>query len=279
MFSSPPPRAAWRRKLQILFFEPDTRRGRLFDQTLIAAILLSVLTVTLESVPRIRQQHAGLLHAVDWGLTILFTIEYLLRLICSPKPLHYARSFFGIIDLLAILPQYVALFAPQSRFLSSVRVLRLLSMFRVFKLTRYLGVAQSLRDALRASQRKITVFLVVALILVMVLGSLMYVIEGEENGFTSIPVSIYWAIVTLTTVGFGDITPKTPLGQTLASMVMILGYGMIAVPTGIVSTEIAKRDAADRPGSTCRACGRNEPDGDARYCKYCGRALSADRRP
>ncbi|MBV8049175.1 MAG: ion transporter [Paludibacterium sp.] len=264
---------ALRRTLRTLLFAPDTWRGRLFDQVLIAAILLAVLTVTLESVPSIRAEHAPLLHAVDWGLTLLFTVEYLLRLFCARKPLHYARSFFGIIDLLAILPQYIALFLPQSRFLSVVRILRLLSMFRVFKLTRYLGVAQSLRDALRASQRKITVFLVAALVMVMVLGTLMYVIEGEENGFTSIPVSIYWAIVTLTTVGYGDIAPQTPLGQALASLVMIIGYGMIAVPTGIVSSEIARRDGVQAIEAVCRPCALGEHDRDARYCKYCGRPL------
>ncbi|BEV70580.1 MULTISPECIES: ion transporter [unclassified Paludibacterium] len=271
MTTSDMPGAPWRQKLYTLFFEPDSWRGRLFDQVLIIAILLSALTVTLESVQSIRRQYAGLLHGLDWGLTILFTIEYLLRLLCAPRPARYARSFFGIVDLLAILPQYIALFVPESRFLSSVRILRLLRMFRVFKLTRYLGVAQQLRDALQASRRKITVFLVVVMMMVMVLGSLMYVIEGEENGFTSIPVSIYWAIVTLTTVGFGDITPKTPLGQSLASLVMILGYGIIAVPTGIVSVEIGKA----RPSALrCPDCGLDRHDQDARHCKRCGHKLA-----
>ena len=220
MLWSLPNSSHWRRTLYIIIFEADTLRGKLFDLVLIGAILLSSLVVTLESVPSIRQTCAPVLHIIDWGLTLLFTLEYLLRLLCTPKPLNYARSFFGVIDLLAILPQFLALLLPQSRFLTAIRILRLLRIFRVLKLTRYLSVSSTLLDALRTSRRKITVFLLVVLMLSIVLGTLMYVIEGEENGFTSIPVSIYWAIVTLTTVGFGDITPKTPLGQGLASIVM-----------------------------------------------------------
>jgi voltage-gated potassium channel len=266
----------WRRTLYIIIFEADTRHGKQFDLALIIAIVLSALIVTLESVPEIREQHAPLLHMLDWGFTILFTIEYGLRLACTPRPLNYARSFFGLIDLLAILPQFLALLLPQSRFLTAIRILRLLRFFRIFKLTRYLSVSQMLIDALRASRRKITVFLLVVLMLAVVLGAMMYVIEGEENGFTSIPVSIYWAIVTLTTVGFGDITPKTPLGQGLASIVMIMGYGIIAVPTGMVSSEIimGQRASNNRPSTRrCPQCCSEGHDWDAAYCKYCSDAL------
>jgi voltage-gated potassium channel len=252
---------------------------RLFDKILIVAILLSVLTVTLESVQSIRTHYEQPLQALDWGLTLLFSAEYLLRLVCAPRPLRYARSFYGVVDLMAILPQYLALFFPQSRFLTSVRLLRLLRMFRVFKLTRYTTAAHSLVIALRASQRKITVFLLAVLLLAVVLGTLMYVIEGEANGFTSIPVGIYWAIVTLTTVGFGDITPKTPLGQGLASLVMIMGYGIIAVPTGIVSAELVRAGStpAATPSLRCPGCDSDLHDADARFCKHCGSPLPLPR--
>ena len=278
MQATQPPVAPWRQKLQTLFFEPDTFRGRVFDKALIATIVLSTTVIILESVPGIRRQHGNVLGCIDWLVTILFSLEYILRLICAPKPLRYARSFFGIIDLLAILPQYLALFLPQSHYLTSLRILRLLGMFRIFKLTRYLSAAKILTDALHASRRKITVFLLGVILLVLILGSLMYVIEGEANGFTSIPVSIYWAIVTLTTVGYGDITPQTPLGQVVASMVMIMGYGMIAVPTGIVSAEIAYAGRPENNSGQCPACQESGDTEDARFCKHCGQALPEDRK-
>ena len=278
--------SAWRRQLYHTFFDSDSPRVRMFDKILIVAILLSVLTVTLESVQDIRRHHEQALHTLDWGLTLLFSVEYLLRLLSAPRPLRYARSFYGLVDLMAILPQYLALIFPQSRFLTSIRLLRLLRMFRVFKLTRYATVAHSLTLALRASRRKITVFLLVVMMLAVVLGSLMYVIEGEANGFTSIPVGIYWAIVTLTTVGFGDITPKTPLGQALASVVMVMGYGIIAVPTGIVSAEIVRTGATPLPAHPrqCPSCFCSSHDDDAHYCKQCGGPLpspvpATDREP
>jgi voltage-gated potassium channel len=272
--------ARWRRALYVIIFEADTARGQRFDSLLIAAILVSSLTITLESVPGIRARYALILHALDWSITLLFTIEYLMRLACVPKPLKYARSFFGIIDLLAILPQFMGLFMPQSRFLAAVRILRLLRMFRIFKLPRYLSVAEELSHALHASRRKIIVFVLVVLVLAVVLGTLMYVIEGEENGFTSIPISIYWAIVTLTTVGFGDITPKTPLGQALASLVMILGYGIIAVPTGIVSAEIVRNSDQRQRSATrlCPHCFSEGHDWDALFCKFCSEALPPPAR-
>lgn len=272
------PLSGWRRTLYIIIFEADTRPGRLFDLALIATILLSLVTVALESVASIRQSWGAQLKVLDWLFTILFTVEYLLRLICIHKPLRYARSFFGMVDLLSILPLYLGLFIPESRFLADIRILRLLRMFRILKLTRYMGEAHELKRAMLASRRKILVFLVTVVVLVIILGTLMYVIEGEANGFTSIPIGIYWAIVTLTTVGFGDITPKTPLGQALASMVMITGYGIIAVPTGIVTAEIARHTtktlAADQSATRlCPHCFTEGHDRDARFCKHCGGAL------
>ncbi|PXX44657.1 ion transporter [Aquitalea magnusonii] len=277
------PLSGWRRKLYIIIFEADTRSGRLFDLALIVSIILSLLTVILESVASIRQQWGPQLKILDWLFTILFTLEYLLRLACVHKPLRYARSFFGVVDLLSILPLYLGLFIPESRFLADIRVLRLLRMFRILKLTRYMGEARELKRAMLASRRKIIVFLGTVVLLVIILGTLMYVIEGEANGFTSIPVGIYWAIVTLTTVGFGDITPKTPLGQALASLVMITGYGIIAVPTGIVTAEIARGASAtptDKQSATrlCPHCFSEGHDWDARFCKHCGGTLPRPAR-
>ncbi|QEL56277.1 ion transporter [Chromobacterium paludis] len=272
------PLSGWRRKLYIVIYEADTRAGRIFDMALIAAILASVACVMLESVSSIKQRYGTLLTILDWTFTLLFTIEYALRLICVHKPMRYVKSFFGVIDLLSILPLYLGLFIPESRFLADIRILRLLRMFRILKLSRHLGEAAQLRRALLASRRKITVFLVTVILLVIVLGTLMYVIEGPEDGFTSIPVSIYWAIVTLTTVGFGDITPKTPLGQAVASLVMITGYGIIAVPTGIVSAEIARSAPDPTPDNRsatrlCPHCFSEGHDWDARFCKHCGGQL------
>ncbi|GGY05171.1 ion transporter [Paludibacterium paludis] len=266
----------WRKRLYIVIFEADTPAGRRFDQILLIAILLSLLTVMLESVASIRASHGRLLFALDWLFTGLFTAEYVLRLMCVPRPARYARSLFGLIDLLSILPLYIGLVVPEGRFLTDIRVLRLLRVFRVLNLPRYLDEASELKSAMLASRRKISVFLLGVLLLVILLGTLMYVVEGEEHGFTSIPVSIYWAIVTLTTVGFGDITPKTPLGQMLASVVMILGYGIIAVPTGIVTAEIAR--SSPRPGNQsatrlCPHCFSEGHDLDARYCKHCSGEL------
>ncbi len=271
------PLQGWRRKLYIIIFEADTRTGRLFDLAVIVTIILSLLTVTLESVASIRARWGVELKALDWLFTVFFTIEYTLRLLCVHKPLRYARSFFGVVDLLAILPLYLALFVPESRFLADIRVLRLLRIFRILKMTRYMGEARELRRAMLASRRKITVFLASVMMLVIILGTLMYVIEGDEHGFTSIPTSIYWAIVTLTTVGFGDITPKTPLGQALASVVMITGYAIIAVPTGIVTAEIARNSLKhpDHESGTrlCPHCFTEGHDWDALYCKHCGGKL------
>ncbi|WP_319506149.1 ion transporter [uncultured Methanolobus sp.] len=267
----------WRSRLYDIIFEADTPAGKYFDILLIISILLSVLAVMLDSVRSFRIEHGELLYNIEWFFTILFTIEYSLRLICVKSKLRYSTSLFGIVDLLAIVPTYLSLFLPGSQFLLVIRILRVLRIFRILKLVKYLNEAELLIDALKASSRKITVFLFTVLTLVVILGSLMYLIEGEENGFTSIPISIFWAIVTLTTVGFGDIVPQTSLGRALASVVMIMGYSIIAVPTGIVTAEmsLASMDARDkqRPRIICDNCGNENNEVDARFCKHCGTKL------
>jgi voltage-gated potassium channel len=268
-----PPAGGWRGGLHEVIFEAETPAGRAFDVALIGLIILSVLAVMLESIGAVRERYGAELYAAEWAFTLIFTVEYVLRLFSVRRPLRYAASFFGFVDLLAIVPTYLSLLVPGSHYLLVVRILRLLRVFRVLKLAEYLTEADVLTRALRASRRKISVFLLTVLTLVVVIGALLYVIEGEENGFTSIPASIYWAVVTLTTVGYGDISPKTPLGQTVAALVMIIGYGIIAVPTGIVTVEIAQ--AARRVVSTqaCPECGAEGHDADAVYCKYCAAKL------
>ena len=263
----------WRVRLHEIIFEADTPAGKTFDLVLIVSIVLSVGAVLLESVDRIDQSHGELLRTIEWFFTILFTVEYILRLMCVTRPFAYARSFFGVVDLLAILPTYLSLMVPGSHYLLVIRTLRVLRVFRVLKLAQYLREAQILMQALSASRRKIAVFLFVVCTLVIVIGALMYVIEGEEHGFTSIPRSIYWAVVTLTTVGYGDIAPQTGIGQTLAAFVMILGYGIIAVPTGIVTVELSQASAHPVSTQACPACSREGHDPDARFCKYCGTRL------
>jgi voltage-gated potassium channel len=263
-----------RARLHEIIFEADTRAGRLFDFALIWLILLSVATVILESVRYVREQYGELLYALEWLFTVLFTVEYVLRLLSVRRPLRYATSFFGVVDLLAIIPTYLSIFVPGSHYLLVIRILRLLRIFRLLKLAEYITEADTLRRALRASQRKISVFLSVVILLVIIIGALMYVVEGEEHGFTSIPVSIYWAIVTLTTVGYGDLSPRTPFGQMVASLVMIIGYGIIAVPTGIVSVELAHASRQQNvTRQSCPACSAEGHDPDALYCKYCGANL------
>src|SRR5687768_4538477 len=268
-----PPSGGWRGRLHEIIFEADTRAGRAFDVTLIGLILLSVLAVMLESIGGVRARYGEALYAAEWAFTLLFTVEYVLRLASVRQPLRYATSFFGVVDLLAIIPTYLSLLVAGSHYLLVVRILRLLRIFRVLKLAEHLTEADVLMRALRASRRKISVFLLTVVTMVVVIGTLLYVIEGEEHGFTSIPVGIYWAVVTLTTVGYGDISPKTPVGQTLAAVVMIIGYGIIAVPTGIVTVEIAQ--AVRKPVSTqaCPDCSSQGHDVDAAYCKYCGAQL------
>lgn len=262
-------RPRWRLRLHEVVFESDTVAGRAFDVALLIAILTSVAAVVLESVAEVRREYGAVLRAVEWALTIVFTIEYGLRLTAVERPWRYATSFFGIVDLLSIVPTYLALVVPETQSFMVIRAIRLLRVFRILKAAQFLSEAQLLTTALRASRRKITVFIGGIVTVVLIVGALMYVIEGEEHGFTSIPTSMYWAIVTMTTVGYGDIAPRTALGQLVASMLMILGYGVIAVPTGIVSVELAN---AARPVSrqACPACGAEGHDVDASHCKYCG---------
>jgi voltage-gated potassium channel len=265
-------RAKWRDTLHTVIFEAETPAGKWFDILLILSIIASVSAVMFDSVSSISRQHGTLLSALEWFFTIGFTIEYLLRLICVGRPFLYATSFFGIVDLLAIIPSYISLFIPGSQYLLVVRVLRILRIFRVLKLVQYMREARLLMKALRASSRKIIVFLFTVLTLVIVLGSLMYLIEGAQNGFTSIPRSIYWAIVTLTTVGYGDISPQTNLGQMLAACIMILGYSIIVIPTGIVTVGLSQVSSGKQMRS-CKECRAEGHDGDAVFCKYCSAPL------
>ena len=268
------PAAGLRERLYVVIFEADTRAGKAFDVFLILAILASVGTVMAESVVGIRERHGPLLRLLEWVFTGLFTVEYLLRLWCARRPGRYARSFFGVIDLLAILPTYVAALLPGAQYLLVVRILRILRAFRVLKLAQHVAEADVLRRALVASRRKITVFLFAVFSSVVVLGSMMYLIEGAENGFTSIPKSVYWAVVTLTTVGYGDISPQTPVGQALASFIMVLGYGIIAVPTGIVTAELTSA-ARERDARRCAACKAGNHAPDALFCHRCAASLEA----
>jgi voltage-gated potassium channel len=263
----------WRDVLFEIIFEADTPAGKWFDIVLIISILLSVVTVMLDSVSSIRAKYGEFLYAAEWFFTLLFTVEYILRLLCVGRPIRYAASFFGIVDLLAILPTYMSLLFFGSRYLLVVRVLRVLRIFRVLKLGHHTQEAAVLRKALYASRRKILVFLFVVLTLVIIIGSLIYVIEEEENGFTSIPRSVYWAVVTLTTVGYGDISPQSPAGQFLAALVMILGYSIIAVPTGIVTAELSRAHTAEASRQACPSCSAEGHDKDAQYCKFCGARL------
>ncbi len=267
----------WRRQLFVVIFESDTPAGKAFDVGLILAILASVGVVMLESVAAWRQDHGPALRAAEWVFTLLFTAEYLLRLACVQRPARYARSFFGVVDLLAILPTYASAVIPGAQYLLVVRVLRILRVFRVLKLAHYLAEAEVLSRALHASRRKITVFLFTVFTLVVIMGSLMYLIEGEQNGFTSIPRGVYWAVVTLTTVGYGDISPQTGFGQALAALVMVMGYAIIAVPTGIVTVELSAAARARR--RTCEGCGLDAHERDARHCKRCGAKLEDAPRP
>ncbi|KPK24632.1 MAG: ion transporter [Desulfobacterales bacterium SG8_35_2] len=272
MNNGPQNRTKWRDTLYTVIFEAETPAGKWFDILLILSIIASVIAVMLDSVSSISLQYGTLLNSLEWFFTIGFTIEYLLRLTCVGRPFLYATSFFGIVDLLAIIPTYISLFIPGSQYLLVVRILRILRIFRVLKLVQYMGEARLLMKALRNSSRKIIVFLFTVMTLVIVLGSLMYLIEGAQNGFTSIPRSIYWAIVTLTTVGYGDISPQTNLGQMLAACIMILGYSIIVVPTGIVTVGLSQVSSGKQMRS-CKECSAEGHDGDAVFCKYCGAPL------
>ncbi|MCS0581625.1 ion transporter [Massilia pinisoli] len=273
------PPAGWRRRMYDVIFEADTPAGRRFDVALVVAILLSILVVVLDSVPRLHRDHADLLNAFEWGFTALFTVEYAARIACVQRPWRYATGFYGVIDLLAVLPSYFSLLMPGTELLLDIRILRLLRVFRIFKLTLYIEEYTRLGEALAASRRKILVFLSVVLMAILILGTIMYVVEGPKNGYTSIPVAMYWATVTMTTVGYGDITPHTNLGKAIASFMMLLGWGILAVPTGIVTAEMTLRHRAEHAGParserTCAACGSKGHDANARFCKDCGAAMS-----
>ena len=274
------PLSGWRLTLYTIIFEADTRAGRWFDQALLLTILASVVVVILDSMPAMRAQFGDFFDVAEWVFTALFTIEYVLRLACVQKPMVYARSFFGVIDLLSTLPTWLALFVPGLHVLIDVRVLRLLRMFRVLKLTGYVAEYTMLGQALVASKRKILVFLSFMLLIALLMATVMYVVEGPPNGFTSIPTSMYWAITTMTTVGFGDITPKTDLGRLISSVMMMLGWGVLAVPTGIVTTEMAlQRGRLPTPTTrTCQNCLTEGHSATAHYCMHCGHALPAYQR-
>ncbi len=264
-----------RKKIFTVIFGTDTPAGKAFDVALLYMIILSVLVVTMESVSSLHDMIPEVFISTEWFFTIIFTLEYLLRVYSSPNPWKYITSFFGIIDLLAILPTYFGLFFDQATFLLTIRALRLLRMFRIFKLGRYMKEAAVMAKAFRSSKRKIIVFFGAVLTLVLILGSFLYLIEGEENGFNSIPQSIYWAIVTITTVGYGDIAPATVLGKILASIVMLTGYSIIAVPTGIITVELGKAVKSEKKLAerVCKGCGHIHHDEDARHCKICGSPL------
>jgi voltage-gated potassium channel len=261
----------WRQRLHTVIFEADTAAGRAFDMALIACILASIGLVVLESVAVVSARWHRELFLAEMAFTVLFTVEYVLRLAAVRRPLAYATSVLGLIDVMAVVPGWLALSLPGAQVFLTVRVLRLLRIFRILKLTEYLSEAGVITDALRASRRKIAVFVCTVMTLVVIIGAVMYMVEGPEHGFTDIPVSMYWAVVTLTTVGYGDLAPKTGLGQLVASVVMVLGYAIIAVPTGIVTSELtAARFRRGTSRQACPACGREGHDEDARHCKYCG---------
>jgi len=262
-----------RAKLHEIIFEADTKKGKIFDIILLIAILISVFGVILSSVDSIEKDYGNILRFSEWIFTILFTIEYIFRIYCIKKPIKYIFSFMGIIDFLSIIPTYLVFLYPPIHVLVDIRAIRLIRVFRVFKLSRYLRGANIMQIALKSSRPKIIVFLLSVVLIVIILGTLMYIVEGQKNGFENIPKSIYWSVVTLTTVGYGDVVPLTTTGKFLASIIMILGYAIIAVPTGIVSAAIAK-SASKITTQSCRVCSREGHDLDARHCKFCGASLN-----
>ena len=264
--------SGWRLRWYNVIFEADTVAGKRFDLLLVWAIVISLLVIMLDSVQSIGGRHPEVFEVLEWAFTAAFTVEYIARLVCVERPARYARSFFGVVDLLSVLPTYLALLLPQVGVLMDVRLLRLLRVFRILKLTAYVREYRVLGAALAASRRKIMVFIGTMVVLVMLLGTVMYVIEGPEHGFTSIPTAIYWAITTITTVGFGDITPKTDLGRAVASLIMLLGWGILAVPTGIVTAEIARYGGTEG-ARECGHCGGTDHGPRARFCQHCGASL------
>lgn len=275
----------WKHKLHEIIYEADTPKGKFFDVILLITIIASIILVMLESVQSFDEKHHAFLNAAEWVITILFSLEYIARIVTVKKPFKYIFSFYGIIDFLSTVPKYLSLIFAGTHALVALRALRLLRVFRILKLARFLGASQSLANALKASRAKISVFLFAVVIAAIILGTIMYLVEGEENGFTNIPKSVYWCIVTLTTVGFGDITPQTPVGQFIASLVMILGYGIIAVPTGIVSAEYTNSLKDDENSDeediqlnsqSCEGCLEGSHKDGAQFCHKCGYQLHHD---
>ncbi len=269
----------WRASIHNIIYEADTFWGKAFDVTLLVLIIASIIVVMLDSIAWVHFIHGDMLYLLEWIFTILFTIEYILRWISLEKPTKYATSFFGIIDLLAILPTYISLLIPGTQFLLVMRAMRLLRIFRIFRLRHYLREMRFLGFALKNSARKISIFILAVLMLVVIFGSIIYLVEDASNGFTSIPQSIYWAIVTITTVGYGDVVPVTHVGKLIAGFIMILGYGIIAVPTGIVTTEMAlSLKNREQRHDVCRRCGFEGHDRDAHFCKICGTSLEDEQQ-
>jgi voltage-gated potassium channel len=262
----------FRKKIHSIIFEADTKAGKVFDILLFTTIAFSVIIVMLNSDRELHDKFGDLFLATEWIITILFTLEYIFRIYAFKKPFKYIFSFYGVIDLLSILPTYISLFVTGAHMLLVIRMLRLMRIFRVFKLARYVKASNVLFMALKSSRIKIVVFLEVVMIIVVITGSVMYLVEGDESGFTSIPKSIYWAIVTITTVGYGDIAPQTVLGQTIASMLMIVGFAIIAVPTSIIGSELVRSNTNNNT-QVCQSCNFNEHDDDAKFCKKCGDEL------
>ncbi|MGO2102527.1 MAG: ion transporter [Psychroflexus halocasei] len=265
---------SWREKLHEIIYEADTREGKIFDVLLLIVITISIILVMLDSVQNIYDQYHDYFYYAEWVITIIFTIEYILRIICIKKPIKYIFSFYGIIDLLSTLPLYISFFFSASYALMTLRALRLLRVFRILKITRYIGAGNRLMVALKSSLPKIMIFIFSVVIISFIAGTIMYLVEGPEHGFTSIPVSIYWTVVTLTTVGFGDIHPVTPLGQSIATLIMVLGYGVIAVPTGIVSSEFMQSSNNQTQTQSCFNCNEKDHLDDAKYCHNCGYTLN-----
>lgn len=263
----------WKTKLGNIIFESDTTEGKMFDIVLLIVILVSVVLVILESIPDFRAEYGPGLKIAEWIITAIFSIEYILRIVVARRPTRYITGFYGIIDLLSVIPTYLSLFLVGAQGLIVIRALRLLRVFRILKLTRYTRESRILMQALRASRIKISVFLFTILMIITIIGTLMYLVEGEQNGFTSIPVGIYWAIVTLTTVGYGDITPMTDLGKFISGLVMILGYAIIAVPTGIVTAQIVQTAGKVSEENNCSYCGEKNHRDEAVYCHKCGEKL------
>ncbi|NRF24837.1 ion transporter [Vibrio coralliilyticus] len=268
------PRKSLKHHLYIIIFGTHTKAGRAFDIALIIAILSSLLVLVLESIPAVASQWRTELRYLEYTFTALFTIEYLLRLYCSPKPVAYAKSFYGVVDLLAILPTYLAFFFPSASFMGVIRLLRVMRIFRVLKLVRYLQDSNILLRSLLMARRKIFIFFSTVAILVTIFGALIFVIEGPKNGFTSIPKSIYWAIVTITTVGYGDLVPQTNLGKAVASITMLLGYSILAVPTGIITAELNQEMRTHKSLVKCPNCSKSGHESDAMHCKHCGSELA-----